>query len=172
MELPDSIPRILAVNPFGPVNNMVGAEGERWLPVHGLRTPLRGEAVLAEVEAVYERNRDTLEQFSIETGYLITVVSEQITVLEPVFFWPDGSMRCTSTASSQIILPDSISLMPYPTPGTRSIASGGEVVDVLSAEGASHMQLGKAYHYHNALKAPALDLVTGIKNTLSTPAVS
>ena len=58
-ELADSIPRILAANPFGPVNNMVGAEGERWLPVHGLVPHSRGEAVLAEVEAVYERNRDT-----------------------------------------------------------------------------------------------------------------
>ena len=41
-----------------------------------------------------------------------------------------------------------------------------EVVDVLSAEGASHLQLGKAYHYHSALKTPALDLVSGIKNAL------
>ena len=41
-----------------------------------------------------------------------------------------------------------------------------EVVDVLSAEGASHLQLGKAYHYHSALKAPALDLITGIKAAL------
>ena len=40
------------------------------------------------------------------------------------------------------------------------------MVDVLSAEGASHMQLGKAYHYHSALKAPALELVTGIKAAL------
>jgi D-lactate dehydrogenase (cytochrome) len=28
------------------------------------------------------------------------------------------------------------------------------------------MQLGKAYHYRSALKAPALDLVTGIKTAL------
>ena len=41
-----------------------------------------------------------------------------------------------------------------------------EVVDVLSAEGASHMQLGKAYHYDSTLKAPALDLVNGIKAAL------
>ena len=28
------------------------------------------------------------------------------------------------------------------------------------------MQLGKAYHYHSALKAPALDLITRIKAAL------
>ena len=41
-----------------------------------------------------------------------------------------------------------------------------EVVKTLSAEGASHLQLGKAYHYHSALKAPALDLISGIKQSL------
>ena len=28
------------------------------------------------------------------------------------------------------------------------------------------LQLGKAYHYHSALKTPALHLVIGIKNAL------
>ena len=34
---------------------------------------------------------------------------------------------------------------------------------MLSAEGASHLQLGKAYHYHSALKARRWT-VSGIKN--------
>jgi len=36
----------------------------------------------------------------------------------------------------------------------------------LSREGASHLQLGKAYHYRSALKTPALQLITGIKSAL------
>jgi len=39
-------------------------------------------------------------------------------------------------------------------------------VDVLSAQGASHLQLGKAYHYRPALKAPAEGLISGIKSIL------
>jgi FAD/FMN-containing dehydrogenase len=165
-ELPDSIPRILAANPFGPVNNMVGAEGERWLPVHGLVPHSKGEKVLAAIEAVYERNRDVLEQYAIETGYLIAVVSEQITVLEPVFFWPDA----LNALHKQSLEPDHLARMNQfeAVPGAREAVYQikSEVVDLLSAEGASHFQLGKAYHYRPALKAPAENLFGSIKSAL------
>ena len=165
-ELPDSIPRILAANPFGPVNNMVGAEGERWLPVHGLVPHSKGEKVLAAIEAVYERNRDVLEQYAIETGYLIAVVSEQITVLEPVFFWPDA----LNALHKQSLEPDHLARMNQfeAVPGAREAVYKikSEVVDLLSAEGASHFQLGKAYHYRPALKAPAENLFGSIKSAL------
>lgn len=165
-ELPDSIPRIMAANPFGPVNNMVGAEGERWLPVHGLVPHSKGERVLAAIEAVYERNRDVLEQYAIETGYLIAVVSEQITVLEPVFFWPDA----LNALHKQSLEPDHLARMNQfeAVPGAREAVYQikSEVVDLLSAEGASHFQLGKAYHYRPALKAPAENLFGSIKSAL------
>jgi FAD/FMN-containing dehydrogenase len=165
-ELPDSIPRIMAANPFGPVNNMVGAEGERWLPVHGLVPHSKGEKVLAAIEAVYERNRDVLEQYAIETGYLIAVVSEQITVLEPVFFWPDA----LNALHKQSLEPDHLARMNQfeAVPGAREAVYQikSEVVDLLSAEGASHFQLGKAYHYRPALKAPAENLFGSIKSAL------
>jgi FAD/FMN-containing dehydrogenase len=165
-ELPDSIPRIMAANPFGPVNNMVGPEGERWLPVHGLVPHSKGEKVLAAIEAVYERNRDVLEQYAIETGYLIAVVSEQITVLEPVFFWPDA----LNALHKQSLEPDHLARMNQfeAVPGAREAVYQikSEVVDLLSAEGASHFQLGKAYHYRPALKAPAENLFGSIKSAL------
>jgi FAD/FMN-containing dehydrogenase len=165
-ELPDSIPRIMAANPFGPVNNMVGAEGERWLPVHGLVPHSKGERVLAAIEAVYERNRDVLEQYAIETGYLIAVVSEQITVLEPVFFWPDA----LNALHKQSLEPDHLARMNQfeAVPGAREAVYQikSEVVNLLSAEGASHFQLGKAYHYRPALKAPAENLFGSIKSAL------
>jgi FAD/FMN-containing dehydrogenase len=165
-ELPDSIPRILAANPFGPVNNMVGAEGERWLPVHGLVPHSRGEAVLAALESVYERNRSTLDQFNIETGYLIAVVSEQITVLEPVFFWPDelNALHKHSLEADHLARLNQFDAVPDAWDAVYKIKS--ELVDVLSREGASHLQLGKAYHYRSALKTPALQLITGIKSAL------
>jgi len=164
--LPDSIPRILAANPFGPVNNMVGAEGERWLPVHGLVPHSKGEQVLAAIEAVYERNRDLLAQYAIETGYLIATVSEQITVLEPVFFWPDAlnPLHKHSLEPEHLARINQFDAVPQAWDAVYKIKS--EVVDVLSAQGASHLQLGKAYHYRPALKAPAEGLISGIKSIL------
>ncbi len=165
-ELPDSIPRIMAANPFGPVNNMVGAEGERWLPVHGLVPHSKGEQVLAAIETVYERNREVLEKYAIETGYLIAVVSEQITVLEPVFFWPDAlnALHKHSLEPDHLARINQFDAVPDAWEAVHKIKS--EVVDVLSSEGASHLQLGKAYHYRQALKAPAEALISSVKAAL------
>ena len=165
-ELPDSIPRILAANPFGPVNNMVGAEGERWLPVHGLVPHSRGEAVLAAIESVYSDHQSLLAQFNIETGYLIAVVSEQITVLEPVFFWPDAlnALHKHSLESDHLARLHQFDSVPNAWEAVQKVKS--EVIDVLSREGASHLQLGKAYHYQDALKPAARDLILGIKASL------
>ena len=97
---------------------------------------------------------------------MIAVVSEQITVLEPVFFWPDelNALHKHSLEPDHLARLNQFDAFPDAWDAVYRIKS--EVVDVLSAEGASHLQLGKAYHYHSALKAPALDLVSGIKNAL------
>jgi FAD/FMN-containing dehydrogenase len=144
----------------------VGAEGERWLPVHGLVPHSKGAQVLAAVEAVFESNRDLLEQYQIETGYLIAVVSEQITVLEPVFFWPDAlnALHKHSLEPDHLARINQFDAVPDAWEAVYKIKS--EVIAELSAEGASHLQLGKAYHYRQALKAPAAALVSTVKSAL------
>ena len=88
------------------------------------------------------------------------------TVLEPVFFWPDelNALHKHSLEPDHLARLNQFDAVPNAWDAVYKVKS--EVVDVLSAEGASHMQLGKAYHYHSALKAPALELVTGIKAAL------
>ena len=87
-------------------------------------------------------------------------------MLEPVFFWPDelNALHKHSLEPDHLARLNQFDAVPEAWEAVYKVKS--EVVDVLSAEGASHMQLGKAYHYHSALKAPALDLVTGIKAAL------
>lgn len=170
-ELPDSIPRILAANPFGPVNNMVGAEGERWLPVHGLFPHSQADAALNQIEALYRRHADTLSKFKIETGYLIATVSQQITLIEPVFFWPDAlnALHKHSLEPDHLARLNQFEAVPQAWEAVYAVKS--ELVALLSALGATHFQLGKAYHYHSGLKAPALALMTQLKAHLDPDGV-
>jgi FAD/FMN-containing dehydrogenase len=93
-------------------------------------------------------------------------VSEQITVLEPVFFWPDAlnALHIHSLESDHLARLHQFDAVPNAWEAVQKIKS--DVIDALSREGASHLQLGKAYHYHDALKPAARDLILGIKSSL------
>ena len=92
-ELPDSIPRLMAAHPFGPVNNMLGPEGERWVPVHGLVAHSRAVPVLDRIEALFAEHAGAMERLQVRVGYLLATVSSNCFVIEPVFFWPDELVR-------------------------------------------------------------------------------
>ena len=165
-ELPDSIPRILAANPFGPVNNMVGADGERWLPVHGLVPHSRSIPCLSELEAVYARHSANLDKFNIETGYLLATISQQVTLIEPVFFWPDSlnALHEHYLETDHLARINRFKRVPNAWEAVSVIKS--ELIDVFSNAGASHLQLGKAYQYESGLKPEPLNLIRSIKSEL------
>ena len=165
-QVPDSIPRLLAANPFGPVNNMVGASGERWLPVHTLVPHSAAQATLTAIETIFTAHRDAMDRFDIETGYLITTVSQQMTLIEPVFFWPDA----LNVLHEHSLEPSHLAKLPRhaAAPGAWEVVNTikAAIATLCSARGTSHFQLGRAYHYRDALRPESGRLVDALKITL------
>ena len=163
-ELPDSIPRLISANPFGPVNNMVGAGGERWLPVHALVPHSKAQDGIACIESVFSKNKEVMEQFGVETGYLIATVSQQVTVLEPVFFWPDAlnALHKHSIEKDHLARLNQFDAVPGAWEVVNAIKH--ELAQALSDFGAVHFQLGKAYKYQEGLKPEAASVMRVLKN--------
>ncbi len=163
-ELPDSIPRVVRANPFGPVNNMLGPEGERWVPVHGLVPHSQAVSAIDRVEAVFNRHRDGLEKFDIHTAYLLATVGTSCFVVEPVFFWPDA----IEEMHRRSVEPDHLKrLKDFPAqPEARALVTRikDELAELFSAMGAVHLQVGKAYHYRQGLRPEPLGMVRAIKS--------
>ena len=55
-EIENSIPKILRANPFTPLNNMVGPNGERWVPVHTIVPHSRAEPTAKGINEIFEKN--------------------------------------------------------------------------------------------------------------------
>lgn len=88
-EIENTIPKVMMATPFTPLNGILGPNGERWIPVHGLFNADRAEAG-------YRAYLDTLEAFEpeittagISSATLFSAVGSTTTLLEPMFFWPD-----------------------------------------------------------------------------------
>jgi len=162
-EIENSIPKIARANPFGPLNAMLGPEGERWLPVHGLFPHSKIHEAYLRVEELFDASRERSDSLDVTTGYMLAAVSTNVFVLEPVFFWPDELTEIhedTVEASHLARLPRHPA---NPEARAHVDALRTQVIELLSELGAVHQQIGKSYRYRSALKPGAARLIDALK---------
>lgn len=165
-ELGNSIPKILRGNPFGPVNNMIGARGERWAPVHGVVPLSRAVAVYQAVEKLFARHENLLDEHGIGCGYLFSTIAPNAFVLEPVFFWPDELNELHHHAVEAEHLKRVKGFPANVAAREATMLVRKELVDTLASEGAMHMQLGRAYPFARHYDPSAWNLLVSLKRAL------
>lgn len=165
-EIENSIPKITRANPFGPVNNMLGPGGERWVPSHGLFPHSKVLKGFAAIEDVFEKNRALLDEFKIGTGHLFAVISTNCFVLEPVFFWPDAftEIHAESVESDYLA---KINKFEENLDARKAVAEIRRQLALLFEEmGAVHLQIGKTYRYKEGLHSETYQVIQAIKHAL------
>lgn len=165
-EIENSIPKITRSNPFGPLNSMLGPEGERWLPIHGMFPHSKVQEAYAAVEALFDRHREHSEKLGIGTGYLFATVATNGFIVEPVFFWPDEIDKIHKATVEANHLAK-LKGFPANLEAREMVAKlRSELIELLSDLGAVHTQIGKSYRYRKGLKPGAWGLVKSLKNVL------
>ena len=86
----NTIPKVLRANPFPPVNSMVGPDGERWVPVHGIVRHSKALGVIEAITNLYEANAAEMDRLGVGAGYMFLTVATTGFLIEPVFYWPDA----------------------------------------------------------------------------------
>lgn len=162
-KLPDSIPRLMRANPFGPVNNMVGPDGERWVPVHGLVPHSRALETMERIEVLFARHAEEWRRLSIQTGYLLATVSTSCFVIEPVFFWPDELMEIHRRSVDAAHLARLRGFERNIAARNAVAEARHELVSLFSELGAAHLQVAKAYPYREALRPEAFAIIAALK---------
>ncbi|MEM8920281.1 MAG: FAD-binding oxidoreductase, partial [Pseudomonadota bacterium] len=163
-EIENSIPKIIRANPFTPLNNMLGPEGERWAPVHGIISMSDGPACWARIDALFETLRDELDAHNILTGYLVTTLSTNGYLIEPVFIWPEELFDIHERSVEK----DFLARLPRhkSNPDATALVAKvrSAVVDVFAEFGGAHFQIGKTYPYRESRTAAAWALVEALKS--------
>jgi FAD/FMN-containing dehydrogenase len=165
-EIPNSIPTIMHANPFTPLNNMIGPQGERWLPVHALVPHSRGIKLVDAIEAYFRSQLAVIEKFGIGTGYLFASVGQSITLIEPVFFWPDALMDFHHRNVEESVLNRIEDFAPNAAARDAIISLREGLLDVFAEYGAAHFQIGRTYRYSENMDPAAVSLVQSIKRIL------
>nr|WP_310523379.1 FAD-binding oxidoreductase [Polymorphobacter sp.] len=162
-EVENTIPKVMRANPFGPVNSMLGPQGERWVPVHGVVRHGDASAVVAAIGALYARHEPEMTALGIGAGYMFAIAGTTGVLIEPVFFWPDAieALHRASVEPEHLARLKGFAANPAARAVVEMLRAG--LVDLFHDHGAIHLQIGRTYRWHDSLDAPAAALMAAVK---------
>lgn len=162
----DSIPRLMQANPFPPLNNISGALGERWAPVHGLFPHSKVQQAFQKTRQLFESHSEAMNRLGITAGYLLSSINRQTTVLEPVFYWQDALQALHKKTMDDAVL----KTMPGFPESQETRAYVGkmrlEIAGLYHSLGAAHLQIGRTYLYRQGQPETNWRLVETLKKEL------
>lgn len=165
-EVENTIPKIIRANPFGPLNSILGPDGERWAPIHALVSHGRAAAFCNALAEYFAARKADMDAAGIHYGILYAAVGGAGMVVEPCLYWPDASnplIEDTMEKSHRANVPvlesnrDAWALV-------RKMKS--EIVSLMGEHDAAHFQIGRTYRYRDSLDPAADALLLAIKRQL------
>jgi FAD/FMN-containing dehydrogenase len=165
-EVENSIPKILRANPFGPVNSMVGPQGERWVPIHGLLSLGKAAACIGRIEEMLAQHKAEMDRLQVGTGYLFATVGITGFVVEPVFFWPDALTEIHRQYVEADYLDKLAGYGPNPEARALVMTLRAHMIDIFHDMGAAHLQIGKSYLYRDALGMTGRQIMDAVKRSV------
>ena len=166
VELPDSIPKVVRAQPFPPLDDVVGAEGERWAALNAKIAHSDAPAFVAAAEALLASHSADMERHGIRVSRLMIAVSNHAFSYEPVLHWRDAWLPGHRRAMS----PGKLARLHEPAedPAARALVHEirRQLVDLFMAHGAASNQIGKTYPYLSVLRPESRALLEGLKRQL------
>ncbi len=165
-EVENTIPKVMRGEPFMGMLSGIGPEGERWLPVHAVLPLSQAAATWSAVKALLERHTDAFARHGIVVGVLTAIVAPSAFVLEPVFYWPAPRTLYYEKVFDRATLARFTDFPPNPEGEALVFDVRGKLKELFLQRGATHLQIGKTYPYHEGLRPEAWALVNAVKNAV------
>jgi len=166
-----SIPKIMAANPFGPVNSMIGPDGERWVPIHGLVAHDQVHRCMAGLKAIEAQYAAEIAKQDVGIGYLLLPVGCHSMVIEPVFFWPDRLNDLHRASVDAAILKRIPNRPDHPQSAALVETLRHDMKQCFRAHKALHMQIGRSYGFADTLSPIPSQLLGSVKGHLDPQAM-
>jgi FAD/FMN-containing dehydrogenase len=162
----NSIPTVMTAAPFTPLNGIIGPNGERWVPVHGLFAPSKAAAAYATYIDVLGDGRETLDREQISSAALFASVGSATLLIEPMFFWPDALDPLHDATLEEKVRRRLTPRAANPQARAAVAALRRQIVDAWRPLGAGHLQVGRTYPFAATLDATQQRVFEGLLQTL------
>jgi glycolate oxidase len=165
-EIGNTIPTVVRSQPFERMFHVLGPDGERWVPVHGLMPHSRVPAFHAALQQWLAHHADALRQHGVWIGTLVECVGAGGFLVELGLYWPDAPNAYHRATVAPQALARVHAHPPQPARQRWIALLREELIQLYRAHGAAHFQLGRTYPYADAMDAVGLDVVRGLKAVL------
>ena len=163
-EIDNSVAKVVRAAPFGPVDSMVGPNGERWIPTHGIVAHSDAPKIWKAMVELFEQNAAAIEEHQVSWGFLTCTMATNGFLIEPVLIWPDELMPI----HRHYVREEHLAGIPVYEANLAArefvTTMRANLVEIFSEYKAVHFQIGKAYPYREHRKAPTWALVEAIKS--------
>jgi D-lactate dehydrogenase (cytochrome) len=88
VEIESAAARVMRANPFNPVRGMLGADGQRWVPIHALFALSEAARVVEATAAYFSSQQALIDANGIILSHMTMTVGNQF-FMEPAFYWQD-----------------------------------------------------------------------------------
>lgn len=170
-EIANTIPAFVRTMPFAPLGNILGPNGERWVPIHGVLTHDKTVPFHTAFKAMLAARKADMDRLGIWTGTMASPVNSSGFLYEIALYWPDAR----TPYHLETLGPDWIAgLKDYPAnPEAKAYANELKeaIVALMQDYGAGHFQIGRAYPYQSRLTPQASVLVRALKDQLDPKGV-
>lgn len=165
-EIGNTIPTVVRCQPFDRMFHVLGPDGERWVPVHGLLPHSRVAAFHTGLQQLLAGHAETMRQRGVWIGTLVECVGAGGFMVELGLYWPDAASayhRATVDAKTMAKLPQHAA---NPALHRWIAALREELIALYRAHGAVHFQIGRVYPYADAMAQPGMGLAQALKAAL------
>src|SRR4051812_20846681 len=87
-EIDNLVPKTLRAKPYS-IRGLVGPDGERWVPVHGVLPLSRARECMAALAHHIQSNTGQLQRAGVTAQWLVSSAGAYVTI-EPMFYWRDA----------------------------------------------------------------------------------
>jgi FAD/FMN-containing dehydrogenase len=165
-DLPNSIPTIVRAHPFVPLNSILGPEGHRWAPIHGVVPLSEANRVWQAIYDLFDEFKEAREKFDITYGFLVSTMSTNAFLIEPVLFWPDERFALHEDTMEEHMLKKLPKLDVNPAAKAVVDDIKRRLCRLFLDHGAVHLQIGRAYLYREGRDQEAWRIVEALKDVV------
>jgi FAD/FMN-containing dehydrogenase len=165
-EVANTIPTYFNANPFMELTPILGPNGERWKPTHGVLPFSKVLQHHADFEALLAEFRERMQKHRVQLNRMLMFFSSNCFIYEPTFLWEDERSIYHRRVYPARLLANLPELPPNPEGRKLVKELKHRIGELCVKNGASHMQIGKDYPWLETRKPEVREFVRQLKRLL------
>ncbi|MFG6441518.1 FAD-binding oxidoreductase [Roseateles sp. LKC17W] len=165
-EIANSVPGFVRALPFAPLTNILGPNGERWVPLHGILPHARVPAFHTALQDFRARHRADMERLGVWMGTMFSTVSSTGLLYEIALYWPEVPTAYHEAMLGREHLQQVSSHAANASASALTAVLKQDLIELYAEHGSAHFQIGRAYPYAPRLHPEALRMLRTLKASL------